>query len=108
MKPEVIASALTDLLDLPSRLSNVEAALRRLEQNVGALAERLPPPYKSPAEAAIQLGCSVPTIRRRIKDGTLRAVRIGRSWRVDTTSLVPPSEEQITALAFTARTGSGK
>ncbi|MBI3072896.1 MAG: excisionase family DNA-binding protein [Deltaproteobacteria bacterium] len=86
----------------------MEAEFADLKREVRLVAERLPPQYKSPVEAAKQLGVSLPTIRRRIQDGTLRSVRVGRSWRVDTTSLVPASEEQIATLAFRARNGSVK
>jgi len=34
-------------------------------------------------EVAAQLGCSTKTVRRLITSGTLRAVRLGRDWRID-------------------------
>jgi excisionase family DNA binding protein len=34
-------------------------------------------------EVAAQLSCSAKYVRKLIKDGSLRAVRLGREWRVD-------------------------
>ena len=34
-------------------------------------------------EAAEQLGCAPKTVRKLIRAGALRGVRLGREWRVD-------------------------
>jgi excisionase family DNA binding protein len=36
----------------------------------------------SPAEVAVLVGVSRPTVQRRIEDGTIRAVRRGSRWRI--------------------------
>jgi excisionase family DNA binding protein len=38
-------------------------------------------------EVATELCCAVKTVRRLIHDGKLRAVRLGREWRVDDNDL---------------------
>jgi excisionase family DNA binding protein len=38
--------------------------------------------YLSPKELKVELRCSLDTIYRRIRDGSLPAYRIGRQWRV--------------------------
>ena len=45
------------------------------------------PDFYSPAEAAARLGVSTKTLRRRISDGTIPAVRIGRLIRVPASAL---------------------
>ena len=54
-----------------------------------------PPPLVPVPEAAARLGLSVATVRRRLKDGELRAVRVGRAVRVDLSQVAPPSEEEV-------------
>lgn len=45
-------------------------------------------PYLSPEDAAARVGVSTQTIRRRIKDGSLPAYRLGpRLLRIDTDDL---------------------
>lgn len=38
-------------------------------------------------DAAAQLNCSVSTIRRRVADGTIPAVRLGKRFRIDLDAL---------------------
>lgn len=47
----------------------------------------LDPEFYSPAEAAARLNVSTKTLRRRISDGTIPAVRIGRLIRVPASAL---------------------
>ena len=49
----------------------------------GATLERLPRQYESIQDAALRVGVSEKTIRRRIQDGVLRAYRLGRIIRLD-------------------------
>lgn len=49
----------------------------------GAILERLPRQYESIQDAALRVGVSEKTIRRRIQDGALRAYRLGRIIRLD-------------------------
>ena len=39
-------------------------------------------------QVAAELGCCVKSVRRWIADGSLRAVRLGREWRVDDIDLL--------------------
>ena len=69
----------------------------------------LPPPrYGSAAEVSALTGLSVKTIRRRIKDGSLRGVRLGRRVLIplDAIDRPQPSEAPLMAIAPTpARPG---
>ena len=47
--------------------------------------------YLSAADAAIQLGISLRTVRRRIADGSLPTVRIGRAVRIPAAALDLPA-----------------
>jgi excisionase family DNA binding protein len=86
----VAADALTQLVqaaaDTPHnrRLATAVAALV-----AGGVGPARPPTrrWATPAETAETLGVSVRTIRRRASDGTLPAVRVGRSWRIDLAAL---------------------
>lgn len=48
------------------------------------------PDYLNAAEAANRLGISLRTVRRRIADGSLASVRIGRAVRIPATALDIP------------------
>ena len=48
------------------------------------------PDYLTAAEAAARLGISLRTVRRRIADGSLATVRIGRAVRIPITALDLP------------------
>jgi excisionase family DNA binding protein len=48
------------------------------------------PDYLTAAEAAARLGISLRTVRRRIADGSLATVRIGRAVRIPATALDLP------------------
>lgn len=52
----------------------------------GAL-EGLPPLIRL-SEAAEVLGVCIATARKLCEDGTLKSVRVGRSWRVNSASLL--------------------
>ena len=47
--------------------------------------------YLSAAEAAVRLGLSLRTVRRRIADGSLPTVRIGRAVRIPAAALALPA-----------------
>jgi excisionase family DNA binding protein len=85
----VAADALAGLVDVAARTGDphLAAAVGRLV--AGGVAPARPPTrrWATPAEAAETLGVSVRTIRRRANDGSLPAVRVGRSWRVDIAAL---------------------
>lgn len=54
------------------------------------------------ADAAKHLGVHPRTIRRRIKSGELRAVRVGRCVRIDA-NLLLPTDHMVERLARAAR-----
>lgn len=67
------------------------------------------PGYLTAGEVAERLGISLRTVRRRIADGSLPAVRIGRAVRIPIDALKAPSS-RLSAAAFheaAARYGSG-
>jgi len=68
---------------LEAKLLPLQAELHRLTEEVERLRHALPPPLVSMREAARTLDVSLSTIRRRVRDGSLRAVRIGNMLRVD-------------------------
>lgn len=95
----MIESANTDVLAL------VASELQRLGSEVAELRKRLPPRLLPVPEAAIELGVSEATVRRRIRDGEIAhaVVRVGRSVRVNMDSLRAPSEEQVRGLVTALR-----
>jgi excisionase family DNA binding protein len=93
------------LLEMPARLSSLEAEVCALRQTVAELRRALPPTLASLPEAANRLGVSLSTIRREVKRGTLPSVRVGRSVRIDLGLLRPPDEERVVRLASAARRG---
>ncbi len=44
-------------------------------------------PYPTTTQAAVILNLSRATVARYVREGVLRGCRIGRSWRVDPTSI---------------------
>jgi excisionase family DNA binding protein len=65
--------------------SEVQAALT-------AVREALPTKLVGIRQAAEALGVSLSTIHRRVKDGSLRSIRIGAAVRVDLSALRSPVE----------------
>ena len=55
----------------------------RIEALTAAVQRLTPPKLVSVADAAIALGCSQKTVRRRVKSGHLPSKRVGRAVRVD-------------------------
>jgi excisionase family DNA binding protein len=81
--------------------------LRRLTEEVRAGLRRLAPPMLATLpEAAEHLGVSLSTLRRRIKDGSIPARRIGRALRVDLAALRPLTTAEVARMAREARNGS--
>jgi excisionase family DNA binding protein len=61
----------------------LEVLNQRIEALTAAVARLTPPTLVSVAQAAVQLGVSEVTVRRRVRDGKLPHKRVGRSIRVD-------------------------
>jgi len=55
--------------------------------------------YLTAAEAAARLGISLRTVRRRIADGSLPSVRIGRAVRIPVAALELPAARPASAAA---------
>lgn len=108
MKPEDTGAAqlgilLAALADSPRLLGAVTQRLDDLGAKIDAIARRLPPALASAAEAARQMGVSVPTVRRRIRSGELPVVRRGGRVLVDLGAITTPNADQIAARARLAR-----
>lgn len=99
-----LARDLAALLDIPSAVAALSSDVRALRVEVQALEARLPPSLLGVQEAASRLGISVCTLRRWIKLRRVRAVRVGRTVRVDLGAvLVAADDDSIAALAHRAR-----
>jgi len=104
MRPDLSIEAL-----LAARIrADVEDALRTqlapLIAAIAALTEAVPPAYVDVATAAKRLGLSASRVRAMCAEGSLPAVRIGRSWRVDLARLPrPATSREIAGLAAAAR-----
>jgi excisionase family DNA binding protein len=84
----------------------LRADLARVEEKLAAVARAAPLTLVDVPEAARRLGLSESTIRRRVRDRTLPVRRVGRSVRIDLSTLRPASEEEVDAAARIARIGS--
>ena len=81
--------------------------IARLMAGFEALLAASPPVLVNVPEAARRLGVSPVTIRRRIRDGRLPVVRVGRAVRVDLSGVRAPAEAEVVKLARQARTCLG-
>lgn len=99
-----LASGLAALLDVPSAVAALRSEVRALRSEVQALEARLPPSLLGIQDAASRIGVSVCTLRRWIKSRRVRAVRVGRTIRVDVGALLVAADEStIATLAGRAR-----
>lgn len=103
MSGGVLEAALQAQLD--AALAPVRSELRALRDDLAELRRVIPPPLRTVEEAAEALGVSISTVRRGVRDGTIPARRIGRSVRIDMSTLRPKGPEEIARLARAARTG---
>lgn len=87
-----------------SHVSPLLIELRRLAAEIEAMRRALPPQLVTMSEAAERLGVSLATVRRRVKDGTLPVKRVGRSPRVDLSSLHPAPADDVAARVVDIRT----
>ncbi len=87
---------------LAAELAPLRADISRLSGEVEAMRRTLPPALVPVREAAQALGVSEVTIRRRIRDGNIPTVRIGRAVRVDLAALRSPDSAEVVRLAHRA------
>jgi excisionase family DNA binding protein len=66
-----------------ARPVTLEVLNQRIEALTAAVERLTPPQLVSVAQAALQLGVSEVTVRRRIAEGKIPSKRVGRSVRVD-------------------------
>ena len=92
---------------LDTKLAPVQAQVGRLTLEVEALRRSLPPQLATMREAAELFGCSLSTVKRRVKDGSLPARRVGKgkTLRIDLSALHGPESSEISRLALVAKAG---
>lgn len=88
-----------------AEITHVRAEMRQIVIALEQLGLRLPPQLVDVPTAAKTLGVSVSTVRRRVKDGSRRATRVGSLIKIDLTALHPTPDAAIVALATRARRG---
>lgn len=92
---------------ISGELVPLRAEVSRLATQVEAMRRALPPALVPVREAAQALGVSEATVRRRIRDGDIATVRIGRSVRIDLAALRAVDSAEVVHLAQQAITGAG-
>ncbi len=104
---EALGAVFGELAKVPGALATLTEGIARLDAEVRALRQALPPRLGTLREAADLLGVSYATVRRRVRDGSLPVRRVGRALRVDLGALRPVSEEGVARTARQARTHQG-
>lgn len=89
-----LEETLASLLD--AKITPIRLQLEKVNAELAALRQTLPPQLLTIPEAAERLGLSATTVRRHIRTGALASRRIGRSLRVE---LAGPAKEEITMAA---------
>jgi excisionase family DNA binding protein len=74
---------LAAVAETPARLSRIEQQNAHILKLLESLRSALPPTLVDIATAAERLDVSQATIRRRVADGSLPSVRVGRALRID-------------------------
>jgi len=90
---------------LEAKLAPLRGDIGRLAAELEAMRRTFPPALVPVREAAQALGVSEATIRRRIRDGDMATVRIGRSVRVDLAALRSTDAGEVARLAAAIRSG---
>ena len=108
--PVPLGGDLNNLLTIPAAVDALSAEIRELRAEVTTIRRSLPPTLLTVAETAKRLDLSESSIRRRIRDGSLRVVRVGGAVRVDLSSIaVTVDDDQVARLAdYARRGGSGR
>jgi excisionase family DNA binding protein len=102
---DAAGALLSELLQLPGLVRELQAELRSARAELAEIKARLPPSLVSIEEAVRLTGVSESTLRRRIREGSLPVTRIGRAVRIDTSHLTPVDDDEVARLAFEARHG---
>jgi hypothetical protein len=87
------------------RNQRVEALLTEINDKLARLLEVTPPRLLTVNEGVARGLGSPATLRRRIKDGSLKSVRIGRKVLIDASAIRGPDKAEVARLASEARTG---
>ena len=100
---DALAVALAAVTDLPRVVASLERKLVLLTAEVEKMGSRLPSPVVPVQQAAEVLGCSVLSIRRRIRSGEIPVVRVGRAVRVDLSKIRARNGEKIAEITAQIR-----
>lgn len=98
-----LATTLSAIGQIPAAFAELQREVRSLALALRGVEGRLPPQLVSVREAARALGCSVPTVRRKVGSGELASVRLGRTVRVDLSKLVSLDRDDVAAMLDKAR-----
>jgi excisionase family DNA binding protein len=88
-----------------AEMAPLRTEISRLSAQVEAMRRAIPPALVPVREAAQALGVSEATVRRRIRDGDMPTVRVGRSVRVDLGALRSAGAGEVTRLVTAIRFG---
>ncbi len=100
---DALGAVFGELAKVPGVMAALVERIARLEAEVQALRQALPPRLGTLREAADLLGVSYATVRRRVQDGSLPVRRVGKAIRVDLAALRPIPEAEVVRLATAAR-----
>ncbi len=79
----VISTLLETLLAIPASLEALKTEVVELRRQITVLQAVQPLAIVSVPEAAERLGVTQPTVRKMLRDGRLKSVRVGNRVRVD-------------------------
>jgi len=87
MNALAITTVMEAILSIPSELQGMRAEIAELRRQISVLQAVQPLSIVTVPEAAERLGVTVRTVRRMLKEGRLKSVRIGNRVRVDLSSV---------------------
>lgn len=87
-----------------AHVSPLVVEIQRLSAQVGELRRALPARLVTLAEAAEQLGVSLATVRRRVRDGSLVSKKLGRAVRIDLSSSASSPATEVDGRVLDIRT----